>query len=487
MAARSVSAGGTSQPRIGPSATFSVLAAILFTFVACMIFPLHVWTLPYCMAVFNTALCVQQLTHSALEQHGGPASITFWSFSLSWFCVGSLAQLSLHTLPWPDYGTDHWAFQAEALATFAFVGYAIGHRLAGTRSSAVLKILPVQRVMFRLRTLAICSILLLPAVLAASGGLANRFRTLDAVGDAFDQSGLAENTTALFFLNRLPAACALVLIYGVAWQWVSSRKRSQPRVLVIAVAVTLLIVYANPFSSPRFISFAALVALLLGAYPVATRHRRLIFSILLTCGILFVYPAASWFKKTSIQQDHSGFSVTKSTFTGIDFDGFQTSLNTLSFVAQNGYSEGKHVLAAVGWFVPRSLWTTKSLPSSIEVSAARGYQFQNLSIPLWAELFMDLTLVGMIATMLLFGYTSGRLDRAYAAQSGCLSEHLSVVVAVGQFALLRGPLGGSAVFFGAILGLSALVFSPRLFQSSDPSSRRRPEGLPTGGARLGHH
>ena len=56
------------------------------------------------------------------------------------------------------------------------------------------------------------------------------------------------------------------------------------------------------------------------------------------------------------------------------------------------------------------------MPASLAVSDARNYPARNLSMPLWAEFYMDFTALGMAAIMMAIGRLSSRLDAALVGQ-----------------------------------------------------------------------
>jgi len=317
--------------------------------------------------------------------------------------------------------------------------------------------------------------LLLPLVLATSGGIAGRFTTREGVGEQLAESGLEGNSLTLFFLNRLPQAVAIVGGYAAARQFVDRKAVHAPRRrfqgIALLTALVLMIFLVNPFSNPRFVALSAVVGLLFGILRVGSTGRRALVAIGTALGMLFIYPLSTFFKKsTTANIDAVGID----TFTGIDFDGYQTTINALSYVQMRGISWGEHIIAAVGFFIPRAIWESKPLPASIDVSAARGYLFQNLSLPVWAEFYVDLGFVGMLVAMFLLGWFSAHLDRSYALNGSSLRGHMAVLFAVGQFALLRGPLGSSVVFSGTVVLLGLLAFR-RSRPARKDSAHHRPQ------------
>jgi hypothetical protein len=410
-------------------------------------------------------VCVRQIVLAVTEPTSGPVGLVFWTFLLGWMCIGSLAQLGSGDMPWPDSGLESLFPWGQLLLLGAMVSY-----VAGARFAAQQPYVPRVAVGGRLRPLVVLlvGVLMLVPVLQASGGLAARFTTRGDVYAALAEAGFTGDTVTLFLLNRLPAAVAMVAAYAAAHTFARRRtgeRAARGRTITFVVAILLLVVLANPFSNPRYLAFSAVAATVLGLWPLTTRNRRGVALVALLLVTLVAYPLATWFKKKSTSTRLG--QVDLSTFSGIDFDGYQMSINAISYVQDNGYAFGRHIVAALAFFVPRSLWSAKPMPASLDVAADRGYAFLNLSLPLWAELYIDLGVVGVALGMGLLGYVSRRLDLAYASQDASLGQHMAVLVAVAQVGLLRGPLGGSVVFFGTVVAIGWWTFR-------QPRSRRAP-------------
>jgi hypothetical protein len=422
------------------------------------------WSASKAIGLFNLAFCAFQLVRSAFSPFAGPLVLTFWPFVSIWIAFASLIQLGVGKMYWPDSGLEYLFPWAQLLFTGAIVAYSIGtwfgrQKEDGSgRGDAVL-----ERRAPRLWPLLAVGFLLVPVVLATTGGLAGRFTTREGVGAELAEAGLDGNTLTLFFLNRLPPAIAIVAAYTAARQISLARSKAGPMPLAHGIALlaafTLIVLLANPFSNPRFIALSAVVGLLFGFMRVASTRSRAFIVLGTSLGMLFIYPLSTFFKKTTTQANLDAVGV--DTFTGIDFDGYQTTINAMSYVQERGISWGEHIIAAFAYFVPRAIWEGKPVPASIDVSAARGYVFQNLSLPLWGEFYLDLGAIGMVVAMFLYGWFSSRLDRSYSRDGDSLGAHLAVLFAVGQFALIRGPLGASVVFSATVMLIGLATFALR--------------------------
>ena len=126
-------------------------------------------------------------------------------------------------------------------------------------------------------------------------------------------------------------------------------------------------------------------------------------------------------------------------------------INTVTMVDAKGHADGVHVISGALFFVPRSLWTGKATPASMEVARARGYWFIDLSLPLPAELYLDLGWVGLIVISFGIGAVWRRLDHSWRA--GGRAAIIASYLAVAQIGLIRGPLGSLVPVYGIVVML----------------------------------
>jgi hypothetical protein len=167
---------------------------------------------------------------------------------------------------------------------------------------------------------------------------------------------------------------------------------------------------------------------------------------------LVAYPAANRFQGTEQAGAAQGLDVLASK----DFDGFQQSINTVSFVDDLGHAYGTYTLSGVLYFVPRSVWPEKERPASIDVAARRGYLFTNLSLPLHAEMYLDFGPVGMALAMFLAASAGRRCDLDWAAGVRSRAGLMAPYACLATLSIIRGPIGANGPVYLTNLGLIAL-------------------------------
>ncbi len=95
-----------------------------------------------------------------------------------------------------------------------------------------------------------------------------------------------------------------------------------------------------------------------------------------------------------------------------DFDGYQSTINIVAWIDNQGPMLGRQLLSAVLFFVPRSFWSWKSPGTGIEAADFVGYPYINISAPMPGELYADFHLFGLILFSCLLGRIVRRVDES---------------------------------------------------------------------------
>ena len=145
-----------------------------------------------------------------------------------------------------------------------------------------------------------------------------------------------------------------------------------------------------------------------------------------------------------------------------DFDAFAQIVNTVELVATEGVTWGYQALGVILFWVPSSFWNSKPLDSGIVIANFKGYDFTNLSAPLWSEFYLNFGWVGVAIGMLLVGYVARRLDESSELSLRLHSEPsiLACILPFYSLILLRGSLL-QAVAYASVAILCAWFISER--------------------------
>ena len=122
------------------------------------------------------------------------------------------------------------------------------------------------------------------------------------------------------------------------------------------LGVAAICVFANPLSQTRFVALTSLGSLTLALIQPRSKKAGVAYLTFGLVATLLLYPLANVFRGSS---NTSLWEISTSTFTSIDFDGFQQIVNTITYVHDYGYKWGMNLLSALLFFVPRSVWPDK--------------------------------------------------------------------------------------------------------------------------------
>lgn len=303
-------------------------------------------------------------------------------------------------------------------------------------------------------------------------GPANFFLSRTEFGDATDAVFAEPSITPMLLaISWVPA---LVVLHRII-----ARRRAQPgstltggEMIGVVVAVSLIVFANNPISSSRY-AFGTMVlsfAVLFGAFATTTRARRSMLLIVL--GFIFVFPIADAFRReetgrieVSPLDEYSG---------NADYDAFGQISNAITVVADDGFSFAQQPLGVALFWVPRSVWADKPVDTGIYLAEERGYDFNNLSAPLWAELFVVGGHLIVVAGLFALGHFATRADDRLVERLRGLRRY-SVAAAFMPFyliILLRGSLLQATALL-ATLAMSVWLTRPVPGIRSRPAPRRR--------------
>jgi hypothetical protein len=208
---------------------------------------------------------------------------------------------------------------------------------------------------------------------------------------------------------------------------------------VAGAAVLLLIV--NPVTSARYSFGTVVFALAVYAGAVATRRRARITMLAVIAGFLFVFPIADAFRRAGgAPGTRSGFF--EEYLSNPDYDAFWQVANALSYWLDGLVIPFRQFLGSVLFWVPRALWADKPTDTGILLAEYRGYTFENLSAPAWAEALVNGGVVAVVIVFLLIGLVLRAMDSRIvpALSAGGAWAVVGGILPVFMTILLRGSL-----------------------------------------------
>jgi hypothetical protein len=257
------------------------------------------------------------------------------------------------------------------------------------------------------------------------------------------------------------AFCTLPLL--VAWlgllQWRRQRREAgQETSVILPVLVGCALLFSvNPISSPRYVFGSVILSFLMGLGAFAGARRVRLMSAMFFLALIFIFPLGDAFRRAG-DPDFSGVLSLTSLTTG-DFDSFVQVNNTLKYVAANGVTWGVQALGVVLFWVPRDWWPAKPLDTGVLLAQFRGYAFENLSAPIWSELFINGGWPALVLGMFSLGaYMRKRDDSGVALNAiGQQPSILDMIVPFYLVFILRGSLLQAMAFLIVIASCAAFI------------------------------
>lgn len=388
----------------------------------------------------------------------------FWLFTYVAMGIAPLAQLVLDQYPTPILGTRSTIATALVITLVGLLSYDVGAHLAGATTrgwaggvGATRRIVPR-----RLLVLVVAGLLATAAMVAVLGGPAAFFASRQAISGGLESdSGSQVGPAALRAFGTVPVLVAWLVV--TRWLRLDPVRRHDFWTWLLWIVLLLAnAVVNNPVSNPRYWFLTVAFAMLFVVFPTRPGFVRSVMVAAVAAAIL-LFPFMDRFRYADGANPRLEATSWLDPLVLKDYDQMAMLANAVSFAGDQGHTWGRQLLGAVLFPVPRALWAGKPRDTGVVLGEWLGTQNVNLSAPLWAEVWLDLTMAGVVAAFLLYGFVSARVDLAFTANDDPLSL-VSVIVPVAagyQFILLRGSLlqamGRVAVFLVVVMAISVAV------------------------------
>jgi len=141
-------------------------------------------------------------------------------------------------------------------------------------------------------------------------------------------------------------------------------------------------------------------------------------------------------------------------------------MNSQKYTDMYGYSYGEQFLVSVLFWIPRSIWPDKPVGSGVTIGEGLGYNFTNISAPLWAEFNINFGMIGVILCFLLYGMITAKLQNNFMKTRGDINFYqiFVPVFSVYQLFLMRGDLLSTVAYLVPVIVCILLGLRVKLFQ-----------------------
>lgn len=382
--------------------------------------------------------------------------LSLWTFTYVFLGLAPLVQIQ--TSRWPETAPRVFLAYLEPAMWVILVGTmsALVGVLAASRRPALAKPTRPSRVIEGRVTLlgvvALAANAYLLYTIGQTSPLLSRTELREVEFAAFGDQSM---TVLIVGICTMPLLVAFVALVQVNRQ----RRERGLRVKHGLMLVTgLAVLYSvNPISSPRYYTGTVLLAMAaaLGAYATPARVR--FSAVAFLAGLLLLFPLADSFRNAGPVDVE--FQPLVSLTTG-DFDGLVQTMNTTRYVDLKGVTWGEQAAGVALFWVPRGWWEDKPIDTGGLVAQSAGYQFTNMSAPLWAEMFINGGWVLLAVGALTFGWWVRRWDDR-AVSSGAATSPLAMILPFYLVILLRGSLLQAMAYLAVLVAASWFVSDRR--------------------------
>ncbi|KAF2413937.1 hypothetical protein B1729_07290 [Microbacterium sp. B35-04] len=369
----------------------------------------------------------------------------FWLFVYIFMGIAPTAQilsgLTSTTTPGVDTGLDMPTTGVVVLGVFCYeVGRLLFMLREGRRRTAGRPLVVRSVSSWRTVALFVISLALSGYVLWRLGAIA-LLGSRDAAAAARAAAWPDPAVRSLVFASGI---YPMLVAVGAMAQLRRTASSAQSRRLALVGALTgaaILLLIVNPITSARYSFGTVVFALAVYAGAVRTRRRARITMLAAIAGFLLVFPIADAFRRVGAATGtRSGFF--DEYLSNPDYDAFWQVANALSYWVDGLVAPMNQFAGSALFWVPRALWPNKPTDTGILLAEYRGYTFDNLSAPTWAEALVNGGIIAVVVGFLLLGLVLRVMDSRIvpALRVGGVWAIVGAILPVFMTILLRGSL-----------------------------------------------
>lgn len=336
-----------------------------------------------------------------------------WVFYVTFFAIAPLFQYTSGVWPWGYSPSNARILQVCCLVfiwglIFAFASGRTSFVAQGKDSEnrswlnqkLTFELTPMARLLLPIGCV-LCLVVLLRVV-----GLDNMFLRTTNKTD-IDSSSLALTISV----------CLRAFVFGSFALLVLNARREHRFYGGTIVAGICLILTCFPTALARFNVAAIYLGIAILLFPSFSKRRGL-FAFLLILGFLVAYPLFNAFKyigaAASLEEGLATIvgSMTAG-YTSGNYDAFSVMFWCFDYLSLFGCTYGGQLIGAVLFFVPRSIWPSKPVPSGELVFSSLNFHFTDIAFPLPFEGILNFGLIGLLIFALCYGLIVRYLDRRY--------------------------------------------------------------------------
>ena len=389
-----------------------------------------------------------------------------WIFYVAFFSVAPLNQYGLKEWPWGYFPTNEQILSVCGLTLIWGIVFAAASGRVKNASQNTLSCdneILTKRIAFDLtsssRQILLIVALLSYALLVYLVGFKNLFLRTSTSIDLSSSS-----------LSLMASVCLRAFIFGSFALLTLNAMRAHRYYTGACVTGICLLLSCFPTGIARFNVAAIYIGLAILLLPIFSKKRGL-FSFVVIVGFILVYPLLDAFKYAKADTSFSELidSILKSLTYGYvsgNYDVFSIMFWCMDYVKNNEVCFGSQLIGALLFFIPRSIWPDKPIPSGDLVFTAAGRSFTDMSFALPFEGYINFGIVGLILFAAVYGFIINKLDTRYwsyrlslnASKPSTLTLYYPFLLCL-TFYMMRGAMMTTFTFVFGDLAVMVLLTS----------------------------
>lgn len=337
---------------------------------------------------------------------------TFWYFNLFFMCIAPLFQYLSGYNPWGHELEDVTYIGVNILLFTSFLIYTViryylnKKALKKDAKQDADKKEDKNTIKYREDKLLVLLGLSVVSLLALSMMIG--FKSLFVRGEnSIDISVGSVSTILNILLRSIP-------VYSLAYS--INYNKSHKKYYAISIILLGIVFIANfPVSLSRYILGIVYLGIFILLFDKFINRKKFDYILLITFIVIFpIMQLFKWYNLEQIFAEPQMLLTRLSTaFNSGDFDAFSMIGRSFEYVTDNYLRFGQQLLITICFFVPRSIWPTKPVPTGQLIAESQGQEFTNLSCPIYAEGYIDFGLFGVVLYVILAALIIHHLDKKY--------------------------------------------------------------------------
>lgn len=332
-----------------------------------------------------------------------------WMFCLLFFGLAGFIQYTQGIFPWSITADSELVAWGNVLLTAWSLSVIAGQKLIRERIklSGTAGILRNPEKLMMIATVASSAHVVFRI---SQIGLGNMFSRYTAAGEL----GYTGYESLDMMINRSMMALAYLSAALSFLMW--KRRHSGVSFVCLAVSFIALLLGYFPTALARYAAAAIWLGLMMTCWGSMQRYRN--FILMFIAAFMLVFPLMNIFRTTLLQNfsllnaiGRSFDDMTRLWLHG-DYDSYGLYLLSIKDIAEYGIDTG-HILSIILFFVPRSVWPSKTLSASYEISYRWNLGWHNISCPMPMEGIVDGGALGVILFGLAIGMIIEAVDGSY--------------------------------------------------------------------------